>query len=249
MPDALSLLNVNDARHLECLAWAVYDGALLVGMRPKLPGNCQWCTVLASLYKYINGGCDDAAHCPPYMLASWDCQEWTEALRQEGRLCSMRSAQQRASRPRRRSRSSSRCCSRTPAQGGWSGHSCSSPPNMPSRCHHRGPPSPDANTMPKLASAVNIPSYAWSSHSGGRMAQASLDEQDAWEDNVQTLHTPVCHIVQWDGGGRREPAQSGWTPPGEAQAGEHITRWMLVRRRLRRLSPSILIGGPPAGSK
>ena len=31
MPDALSLLNINDARHLECLAWAVYDGALLVG--------------------------------------------------------------------------------------------------------------------------------------------------------------------------------------------------------------------------
>ena len=31
MPNALSLLNVNDAHHLECLAWAVYDGALLVG--------------------------------------------------------------------------------------------------------------------------------------------------------------------------------------------------------------------------
>ena len=43
--------------------------------------------------------------------------------------------------------------------------------------------------------------------------------------------------------------QSGWMPPGEAQAGDHITRWMLVRRRLRHLSPSILIGGPPAGSK
>ena len=31
MPDALSLLNINDACHLECLAWVVYDGALLVG--------------------------------------------------------------------------------------------------------------------------------------------------------------------------------------------------------------------------
>ena len=31
MLDALSLLNVNDANHLECLAWMVYDGALLVG--------------------------------------------------------------------------------------------------------------------------------------------------------------------------------------------------------------------------
>ena len=74
MPDALSLLNVNDACHLERLAWAVYDGALLVGMQPELPGNCQWCTVLASLYKHIYRGHYDAAHCPPYMLASWDCQ-------------------------------------------------------------------------------------------------------------------------------------------------------------------------------
>ena len=31
MPDALSLLNTNEACHLEHLAWAVYDGALLVG--------------------------------------------------------------------------------------------------------------------------------------------------------------------------------------------------------------------------
>ena len=27
----MSLLNINDARHLEHLAWVVYDGALLVG--------------------------------------------------------------------------------------------------------------------------------------------------------------------------------------------------------------------------
>ena len=31
VPDALSLLNINDAHHLKCLTWAVYDGALLVG--------------------------------------------------------------------------------------------------------------------------------------------------------------------------------------------------------------------------
>ena len=53
LPDALSLLNVNDARHLEHLTWAIYDGALLVGVQPELPGNCQWCTVLAGLYKHI----------------------------------------------------------------------------------------------------------------------------------------------------------------------------------------------------
>ena len=31
MPDALSLLNLNDGHHLKCLTWMVYDGALLVG--------------------------------------------------------------------------------------------------------------------------------------------------------------------------------------------------------------------------
>ena len=86
VPDALSLLNVSDTHHLKRLTWVVYDGALLVGRWPELPGNCQWCTVLVGLYKHINMGCDDAAHCPPYMLTSWDCQERTEAPRQEGKL-------------------------------------------------------------------------------------------------------------------------------------------------------------------
>ena len=142
------MLNVNDACHLEHLMWAVYDGVLLVGVWPKLPGNCQWCTVLASLYKHIYRGHDDVAHCLPYTLASWDCQERTEVLHRERRLGSVWSGQRRASRPRRRSRSSSRCHSQTPAQGGWSGHSCSSPSNMPSSCHRGGPSSPNANTMP-----------------------------------------------------------------------------------------------------
>ena len=171
IPDALYLLNVNNAHHLKCLTWAVYDGALLVGLRPKLPGNCQWCTVLAGLYKHIYRGCDDAAHCPPYTLASQDCQERTGVLCQEGRLSSVWSGQRRASRPRRRSRSSSRHHCQTLAQGDWSRHSHGSPPNMPSRCHHRGPLSPDANTMPNHASAVNVPSYARSSHSSRGMAR------------------------------------------------------------------------------
>ena len=47
MPDALSLLNMNDACHLKHLVWAVYDGALLVGRWPELPENCLWCTVPA----------------------------------------------------------------------------------------------------------------------------------------------------------------------------------------------------------
>ena len=169
------------------------------------------------------------AHCPPYTLASWDCQDRVGALRREGRLGSTWSGQQRASRPRRRSRSSSQCCSQTPTQGDRSGHSHGSSPNMPSRCHCGAPLSPDADTMPKLASAVNVPSYAWSSHSCGGMAQASLDDEDAWEDDFQTQHMPVCHVVQQDGGGRGEPATGrmeasrgspGWQPCYQVDIGE-----------------------------
>ena len=76
MPDALALLNVDDAHHLERLMWAVYDGALLVGMRPELPGNHPWCKVLAGLHKHIYRGCDDVAHCLSHTLGSSDCQEW-----------------------------------------------------------------------------------------------------------------------------------------------------------------------------
>ena len=75
MPDTLALLNVNDVRHLKHLAWAVYDGVLLVVPQPKLLGDCPWCTVLAGLHQHIYRGCNDAAHCLPQMLGSWDCQE------------------------------------------------------------------------------------------------------------------------------------------------------------------------------
>ena len=60
--------------------------------------------------------------------------------------------------------------------------------------------------MPKLPSAVNVLAYARSSHSGGGMARASLDDEDVWEDDFQTPHSPVHHIVRWNGGGHGEPA-------------------------------------------
>ena len=50
--------------------------------------------------------------------------------------------------------------------------------------------------MPKVASAVKIPSHAQSSHSGEGTAQASLNEDEAWEDDFQTPHTPVHHVMQ-----------------------------------------------------
>ena len=187
LTDALSLLNVNDTCHLECLTWVVYDGALLVGGQPELPGNCQWCTVLAGLYKHIYRRRDDMAHCLLYTLASWDCKERTDALHQGGKLSSAWNGQWRACRPRR-SRSSSKCHFRMPALRDWSGHSCCSPPNMLPKCHCREPLYPGADTMPKLASAVIVPAYAHSSRSSGETARASLDDEDAWEDDFQTPH-------------------------------------------------------------
>ena len=127
MPDALSLLNINNACHLEHLAWVVYDGALLVERQPELPGDCQWCTMLEGTFKHIYRGHDDATQCLPYTLASWDCQERIEALCQEGRLGAAWSSHQNAPRTRRRSRSSSRML----GHRDWSGYS--SAPH-PTRC-------------------------------------------------------------------------------------------------------------------
>ena len=86
--------------------------------------------------------------------------------------------------------------------------------------------------MPKLASAVNVPSHAQSSHSAGGMARASLDDEDAWDDDFQTPHTPVHHVVQTENGGHREPVNgrmeasrgsSGWCPGYQVDIGEEET--------------------------
>ena len=203
MLDTLSLLNINDTCHLEHLAWAVYDGALLVCRQPELPGNHQWCTMLVGLYKHIYWGHVDAAHCSLYTLASWDCQERTKALHQEGKLGSVWSGHKRASRSRRRSRSRSRHHSRMPALRDWSGHSCCSLPNMPQRCHCGEPLSPGANTMPKLPLAVNIPAHTQSSCSGGEMARASLDDDEAWlpdPTHARVLHSKMGWGWLWGTG-------------------------------------------------
>ena len=100
---------------------------------------------------------------------------------------------------------------------------------MPPRCHCGAPLSPNANTMPKLASAVNVLSYAQSSHSCRGMAWASLDDEDAWEDDFQTPHMPVHRVVWQHGGSCRGPATErmeasrgspGWQPYYQVDIGE-----------------------------
>ena len=86
------------------------------------------------------------------------------------------------------------------------GHSCCLLPNTLPRCHCGEPLSPGACTMPKLPLAVNVLAYAQSSPSGGGMARASVDDEEAWEDDFQTPHSPACRIVRWNGGSCGEPA-------------------------------------------
>ena len=87
---------------------------------------------------------------------------------------------------------------------------------MPSRCHHGVTSTPctplrcccgmaashDVSTTPKVALAVNVPPYARSNHSNEGTAWASLDQDEALEDDFQTQHTPVHHVMRQDDGCR-----------------------------------------------
>ena len=113
----------------------------------------------------------------------------------------------------------------------WSDHT----PCTPSRCYCGAAMSPNVSTMPKVALAVNVPSHAQSSHSSEGMAQASLDEDDAWEDDFQNLHTPVhCVVHREDNGHRGSPGQRT-----EYQVDIGMEEDML--------EPSTLPGEPPSG--
>ena len=57
------------------------------------------------------------------------------------------------------------------------------------------------------------------------MARASLDDEDAWEDDFQTPHTPVCRVVWREGepaAGRMEASRGspGWHPCYQVDIGE-----------------------------
>ena len=85
-------------------------------------------------------------------------------------------------------------------------------PHMPLRCPHGaillpcmtvrcycGTAMPhDIPTMPKVASVVNVPSHAQSSHSSEGTSLASLNQDEVLEDKFQTQHTLVCHM-RWQG--------------------------------------------------
>ena len=101
------------------------------------------------------------------------------------------------------------------------GQSCAPSPHMPSRCLHGATLLPcvttrcycsaatphDVSTTPKVASVVNVPPHTRSSHSGEGTAWASLDHDEALENDFQTQHMPVHHIMQWEDTGHRSSAE------------------------------------------
>ena len=221
----MPLVNLNDTRHLECLAWAVYDRALHVGSCPELPGECQWCTMLAGIFKHIYKGRDETAHCPPYTLVSWDCQQRSEVVCEEHRQNAIHCRHDDGHRARgQRLRSSSRHHSKMPSQKGWTRYTCCSPPNTPPLRYHGAGElfSPSSDTAPKLSLAVSVPAYARSSHSAGGVAQALLNDDEDGEEDFQPPHTPVHCVVRSEEGGQGEPAVKQMEASGGSLAWQFV---------------------------
>ena len=239
MPDAMLLVNLNDTRHLKCLTWAVYNGALLVGNHPELPGECQWCTVLAGIFQHIYKGHNETAHCAPYTLASWDCQQRTEVVCEERRQNATHCRHDGGCRARgQRLRSGSRHHSKTPSQKGWTRYTCSSPPNtLPLRYPGAGELFfPSSYATPKLSLAVSILAYARSSCSAGDVAQALLDDDKDEEQDFQTPHTPVYHMVRWEEGGQGEPAAEWMEASGGSLAWWFMAHVDIGKEELEKLA-------------
>ena len=80
-------------------------------------------------------------------------------------------------------------------------------PCTPLRCCCSAATSHDICTTPKVAFTVNVPPYTRSSHSGEGTARASLNQDEALEDDFQTQHMPVCCIMQWEDDGHQSSAE------------------------------------------
>ena len=121
----------------------------------------------------------------------------------------------------------------------WDGQSRAPSPHMPSRCPHGATVLPcatvrcycsavtshDLGTTPRVASTVNVPPHARSSHSGEGTARASLNHDKALDDDFQTQHTPLHRIMQLEDTSHRSSAKgrlecSGGNP--RQRTGYHI---------------------------
>ena len=69
---------------------------------------------------------------------------------------------------------------------------------------------------------MSVLAYARSSHSAGGVAQASLNDDEDWEEDFQTPHTPICCVVRQEEGGQGKPATERMEASGGSPA------WWLV---------------------
>ena len=74
-------------------------------------------------------------------------------------------------------------------------------------CYCGAATSYDISTTPKVASAVNVSPHAQSSHSGEGTAWALLNQDEALEDDFQTQHMPVCHVMWWEDNSHQSSAE------------------------------------------
>ena len=71
---------------------------------------------------------------------------------------------------------------------------------------------------------MSVRAYARSSHSAGGVAQASLDDDEDWEEDFQTPHPPIHCVVRQEEGSQGEPTIE------QMEASRGSLAWWLVAR-------------------
>ena len=70
---------------------------------------------------------------------------------------------------------------------------------------------------PKWLRQSTSPPHTWSIHSGEGTARASLNQDEALEDDFQTQHMLVCHVMQWEDNGCPSSAEGRLECSGGSQ--------------------------------
>ena len=87
----------------------------------------------------------------------------------------------------------------------------------------------DINTMPIVASVVNVPPHAWSSHCSKGTAPALLNQDEVLEDDFQTQHTLV-HCIRWWGDSGSRSSARGWLKYSGGSLGQWATYYLDISK-------------------
>ena len=72
-----TMVDVDDEKVLEQLAWAIDDGVLLPTDPPQLEGRHDWAWIIAGTYHLVFWGEYDYDHCPLCTVASFNANQAT----------------------------------------------------------------------------------------------------------------------------------------------------------------------------